>query len=107
MTERPDRGLRPVGDGLSGILTRLGLPAELDLGTMIEEWPTVGGDGFGSMSRPGGFRDGELTLMVSDGTAASLLKYRVGELLERLDDRFGKGRVTTVKIQVEKAKNTR
>lgn len=104
MTESRNPGLRPISDGLSEILTRLGIPADLDLSTLVEDWSRIAGDPFGSMSAPAGYRDGELVLSVSDGTAASLLKFRVGELIERLDEHFGKGAVTSVRIVVGRPK---
>jgi hypothetical protein len=105
MSEIP--GLRPISDGLSDILTRLGIPADLDLSNLVEEWPEIAGDPFGQMATPGGYRDGELVLTVADGTAASLLKFRVGELIERLDGHFGKGAVTSVRIVVGRPKTKR
>jgi hypothetical protein len=39
-------------------------------------------------------------LSVADGVAASLLKYRVGDLIGRLASRFGEGVVTSVRIKV-------
>ena len=44
--------------------------------------------------------DGELILEVKDGSAASLLKYRVGPLLDRLKEHFGEGTVARIKIRV-------
>jgi hypothetical protein len=41
-----------------------------------------------------------LTLVATDGVAASLLKYRVGDLVGRLGERFGEGVVTSVRIRV-------
>jgi hypothetical protein len=107
MTEPVHPGLRPISDGLSDILTRLGIPADLDMSTLVEDWPRIAGDPFGGASTPAGYRDGELVLSVSDGTAASLLKYRVGELIERLDEHFGKGGVTSVRIVVGRPKTKR
>jgi hypothetical protein len=107
MTEPLHPGLRPISDGLSDILTRLGIPADLDLATLVEDWPEIAGDPFGSMSTPAGYGDGELVLSVSDGTAASLLKFRVGELIGRLDEHFGKGAVTSVRIIVGRPKTKR
>lgn len=107
MSEPQHPGLRPISDGLSDILTRLGIPADLDLSTLVEDWSDIAGDPFGGMSTPAGYRDGELVVSVSDGTAASLLKFRVSELIERLDQHFGTGAVTSVRIVVGRPKSKR
>lgn len=101
---REPSGLRPVSEGLSDILSRLGLPAHLDLATLVQDWADIAGEPFGSMSTPAGYRDGELLLSVGDGTAASLLKFRVAELVGRLDEHFGRGAVTSVRIAVGRPK---
>jgi hypothetical protein len=99
------KGLRPVSDGLDGILQRLGLPADLDMSSIVQDWPEVSGEPFSRLSRPSGLRAGELVLEVDDGAAATLIKYRISELLERLDERYGRGRVTSVRITVARSKN--
>jgi predicted nucleic acid-binding Zn ribbon protein len=105
MSSGDRRDLRPVSDGLDEILSRLGLPADLTMANIVEEWTAVAGEPFGSLSTPAGFVGGELAVAARDGTAATLLRYRVGELLERLDRRYGKGRITSVRITVDRSKN--
>jgi len=93
-------GLRPVGTGLEKLLRRLGMPEVLDIAALVDEWPGIAGEPFGSMSAPAAFGDGVLTLIAPDGVTASLLKYRVGDLVRRLTERFGEGVVTLVRIRV-------
>lgn len=95
-----DQGLRQVGSGIEKMLRELGMPEMFDVATMVENWPEIAGEPFGSMSAPASFGGGVLTLSVTDGVAASLLKYRVGDLIERLAGRFGEGVVTSVRIKV-------
>lgn len=104
MTDEP-RGLRPLSADVEKVLRRLGVPAGLDPAALLAEWEEIAGEPFGSMSQPGGFSSGELTLVVSDGAAATLLKYRLGDLIERLESRFGPGTVTSVRIRVGGSKN--
>ncbi len=92
--------LTPVGDGLDGLLRSMGMPAALDVPTLVDEWAEIAGEPFASLSRPAAFGSGELILEVPDGSVASLLKYRLGDLVERLSRRFGEGRVTSVRIRV-------
>ena len=100
MTEGPG-GLRPVSADLDEALRRLGMPPDLDAGALVTEWEDIVGEPFASLSRPGGYAAGELTLVAEDGTAATLLKYRLGELVERLEARFGPGLVTSVRVRVK------
>lgn len=95
-----DQGLRPVGRGVEKMLRDLGMPEMFDVATMVENWEEVAGEPFGSMATPDSFGAGVLTLSVADGVAASLLKYRVGDLIGRLATRFGEGVVTSVRIKV-------
>jgi hypothetical protein len=95
-----DEGMRRVGSGVEKMLRDLGMPEMFDVAAMVDNWPEVAGEPFGSMSTPDSFGSGVLTLVVADGVAASLLKYQVGDLIGRLDARFGEGVVTSVRIKV-------
>lgn len=101
---RRSRDLEPIGKDLDGLLDRLGMPAAPELTALVADWKEVAGEPFAGMAEPVGFRDGELVLEVADGTGATLLKYRVGPLLDRLSERFGAGAVDRVRIRVAKAK---
>jgi predicted nucleic acid-binding Zn ribbon protein len=105
MRRRRDDDLRPVGDALDGVLSQLGVPPEVDLPSLIGDWHNVAGEPFADLARPSGLRSGELLLTVADGTTATLLRYRVGELVDRLEERFGKGRITAVRIRVATPRN--
>lgn len=99
-----DDELKPIGAGLERLLRDMGLPRLVDLGRLAEEWPDAAGEPFGSLARPASYRRGELVLAVDDGAAASLLKYRIGDLVERLARRYGPGTVSAVRITVERPK---
>ena len=98
MSERRD--LEPIGRDLDLLLARWGMPTVIDLTGLVADWTTVAGEPFAGMAEPVGFKDGELVLEVKDGSAATLLKYRVGLLLDRLKEHFGEGTVTSIKIRV-------
>jgi hypothetical protein len=97
---RDDDGLRPIGAGVEKMLRDLGMPETIDVAALVDDWAAIAGEPFGSMSTPTSFGDGVLTLTAQDGVAASLLKYRVGDLIGRLANRFGEGVVTSVRIRV-------
>ena len=92
--------LRPVGSGLERLLRDLGMPEVFDVTRLADEWQEAAGEPFASLAEPVAFGAGELVLRVADGTAASLLKFRVGDLVERLAARYGPGNVTSVRLRV-------
>lgn len=96
--------LEPVGPDLDALLGRLGMPSLAEVGALVEGWSEIAGEPFGSRSTPAGLRDGTLTLMVDDGTVASLLRYSEPQLLDRLETRLGPGVVTTITIRVGRPK---
>ena len=97
--------LEPIGGDVEALLARLGMPAALDLATLADDWDEVAGEPFAGVSRPVGFADGDLVLEVDDGAAATLLRYRLGPLLDRLSEGFGEDAVRRVRIRVAKGKN--
>ena len=101
---RDGHDLEPVGSELDALLSRLGMPRTVDLGRLVDEWEELAGDPFATLSRPAGFDGGELVVEVSDGTAASLLKYRAGTLLDRLGEHLGEGVVERIRIRVANRK---
>jgi predicted nucleic acid-binding Zn ribbon protein len=92
--------LERIGDDLSEILQRIGLPAPDAASRVLEEWDELAGEVWASRARPSGVRDGVLHVVASDGATATLLRYRATELLERLTERLGSGVVTAVRVTV-------
>ena len=94
--------LQRIGDDLDAVLRRLGLPAVGAAERLVDDWPEVAGEPWASRARPVGLHRGELVVEVADGTTASLLRYQVGDLLERLEEGLGARLVDTVRIRVRK-----
>ena len=101
---RGGRDLEPIGRDVDAMLARLGMPTAVDLSELVARWEDVAGEPFAGMAEPVGLKGGELLLQAPDGAAASLLKYRVGPLLDRLREHFGEGVVDRVRISVAKRK---
>ena len=97
--------LTPIGSGLERLLRDMGMPRVFDVARLADEWVEAAGEPFASLSRPASYRAGELVLAVADGAAASLLKFRISDLIRRLEGRFGPGTVTTIRLRVGGAKN--
>jgi predicted nucleic acid-binding Zn ribbon protein len=98
------RDLEPVAGDVEALLRRLGMPRMVDLDRLVSEWDTLAGEPFSTMAQPAGYSNGELLVEVVDGAAASLLKYRVGVLLDRLRQHLGDGIVDSIRIRVGKSK---
>jgi len=98
--------LEPIGRDVDAMLARLGMPAAVKLSALVADWDVVAGEPFARMAEPVGLKDGELVVEVVDGTAASLLRYRVGPLLDRLREHFGERAIDRVRIRVRNRKKT-
>lgn len=96
--------LQRIGDGLEAVLHRLGLPAPGALDRLIDEWASLAGGAWAERAAPVGFSRGELVVEVADGTTASLLRYQVGGLLDRLEEALGARLVETVRLRVRSPK---
>jgi len=80
------------------------MPVVPDLARLVEEWAELAGEPWASRAEPVGLRDGELVVGVGDGTDASLLRYQVEELLNRLERGLGGRLIGTARIVVVKPK---
>jgi hypothetical protein len=92
--------LERLGDGLEGVLRRLGLPPPGALDRLLDDWPALAGEPWASRAVPVVLRRGELVVEVADGTAASLLKYQSNALLDRLEQGLGARLVDSVRIRL-------
>ena len=94
-----------ITDLLGPILERVGTGAGMKVARLIEEWRQVGGDLWGERSVPIGIRSGTLLVEVPSGAEASLLKFDVSALIDRIDARFGTGLVKGVRFRVVLPRN--
>ena len=99
--------LQRIGDDLEGLLRHLGLPAPGALERLLHDWARVAGEPWAERAVPVGLNRGELVVEVADGTTASLLKYQVNGLLERLEESLGARLVETVRLRVRSSKKSR
>jgi hypothetical protein len=99
--------LQRIGDGLEGVLRRLGLPSPDALDRLVNDWPALAGEPWASRAVPVGLRRGELVVEVADGSTASLLKYQSGALADRLEQALGARLVDVVRIRLSSPKKAR
>lgn len=95
-----DRGLRPMGDILDGVLSKIGAGRAPDVLRLVAEWDVLAGERWVGVSRPVVLNSGRLVVEVRDAAVASLLKYQVPGLLERLRTELGAGVIETVHLRV-------
>lgn len=92
-----------IDELLDELLQALGVARPVDVAQLVEKWAELAGEPWGDRSRPVLLKDGELLVEVTDGTAATLLKYRQSDLVERLGDKLGRGLVNTVRVRISRS----
>jgi len=90
--------LEPLETVMRNLLAGLGLPAPDLLGPLSAEWDEVAGAPWAGHSHPSYLRGSELVVEASEPALISMMKYATGDLLRRLDERFGPGFVETVRV---------
>jgi hypothetical protein len=85
---------------LGPFLERLGMAQPNLAARITEEWEEIAGEPWAAAARPAGLRDGELVLDVVDAPTLSVLRYRTGELLERLHRSLGDETVDVIRLRV-------
>lgn len=93
-------GLDRIDRAVEEALQRLGLGDARLMLEVIDQWEELAGEVWGTAGRPVRLEGGDLVVEAVDGGAAALLRYASGELLKRLDERFGEGRVGGIRVRV-------
>lgn len=71
-------------------------------GELIERWKDIAPGEWSEVATPIGIRDQTLLVEVANGTAGSLLKYQMHQLIGAIRDAFGEDLVTSVNIRVSR-----
>lgn len=83
---------------LSRLLHSMGLPSPDLLPQLRETWDVLAGPPWAGQSSPVLIRRGELVVESNSSQLVSVLRYASGELLRRLDEEFGAGRIDTIRV---------
>lgn len=94
------RGPRPVKESLNRLLGSLGSPSADVLATLFEQWPAVAGAALADHARPSRLVHRRLTVDVDDPAWATQVRLREGELLDRLAELLGDGKVQFIRPRV-------
>ncbi|MCE2530997.1 MAG: DUF721 domain-containing protein [Acidimicrobiia bacterium] len=94
------RGPRHVSDGLNRLLGGLGSPSADVLAALFEHWPEVAGPTLAERARPARLVHRRLTVDVDDPALAAQVRLLESELLARLAERLGHGKVQFIRPRV-------
>jgi predicted nucleic acid-binding Zn ribbon protein len=90
-----------ISEVLGAIIEKAAVGIDVRHGQMISDWESFAPDDWVTFGRPVGVRDGTLLVEVSDGSAATVLKYQIADLKAAIEERYGAGIVTSVRVKVE------
>lgn len=99
------RGPRHVAEGLNRLLGGLGSPSADVLVALFEHWPEVAGPTLAGATRPVRLVHRRLTVDVDDPALAAQVRLLESELLARLAERLGHGKVQFIRPRVARRSN--
>ena len=104
MTARPlpgeGPGPQPVGRSLDRVLRGLGAPEASGVHLVFDRWAEVVGEGLAARTRPLRIEGNHLVLAVDEPAMATHVRFLQGQLLARLEELLGPGRVTALDLRV-------
>jgi hypothetical protein len=95
-----ERGPTPLRESLDAVLRGMGAPEASGVHVVFDRWPEVVGDALAARTRPLRIDGGRLVLAVDEPAIATHVRFLQGELLTRLEDLLGPGRVTSLDLRV-------
>lgn len=104
MAIRPLPGDAPppqrVGKALDRVMRGLGAPEASGVHQVFDRWPEVVGEALAARTRPLRIEGSRLVLAVDEPAMATHVKFLQAELLARLEELLGPGRVTALDLRV-------
>ena len=100
MTDTGGPTPRPIDELLDRVVRGMGAPGRDAVELVFSRWDDVVGGVLASRTRPVAVRDGELVLEADDPAVVSHVRWLESQLVERLDELLGAGRVTSVRVRV-------
>lgn len=93
-------GPQPIGRALDAVMRGLGAPEASGVHLVFDRWAEVVGDGLAARTRPLKIDGGRLVLEVDEPAIATHVRFLQAELLARLEQLLGPGRVTGLDLRV-------
>jgi predicted nucleic acid-binding Zn ribbon protein len=91
---------RRVGEGLDRVAASLGVPDAAVLPAVFGGWEELVGARVAAHARPLSLRAGVLAVAVDEPAWATQLRFLEGDLLGRLAERVGSGKVARIEVRV-------
>jgi predicted nucleic acid-binding Zn ribbon protein len=88
-----------IGELLDRVVRGLGSPGADVIEEVFRRWPELAGP-LADHARPVAVRDGALVVAVDEPAWATEVRFRQREVLDRLDQRVGAGRVSRIDIRI-------
>lgn len=95
-----DYGLSPLRRSLEQLMAGLGAPEIDATSTIIDRWPEIVGPELAKGVMAVAIRGEELTVRVDDPAWASQIAWLEAQLLDRINQLVGPGRITSVRATV-------
>jgi hypothetical protein len=93
-------GPQPIGKALDQVMKGLGAPSASGVHLVFDRWSEVVGDALAARTRPLRIEGRRLVLAVDEPAMATHVRFLQAELLARLDELLGAGRVTALDLRV-------
>ncbi len=87
-----------VGDILANVMRRMGLEKRLLERRVIEDWPTLAGPDIARFAKAMRVQRGILYLKVESAAWSQELLFLKPQIIERVNERFGSGLVSDIRI---------
>jgi len=93
-------GPQPVSKALDAVMRGLGAPEASGVHLVFDRWSEVVGDSLAAHTRPLKIDGSRLVLAVDEPAIATHVRFLQTELLARLEELLGPGRVTALDLRV-------
>lgn len=89
-----------ISEVLGSIIEKAAVGIDVRHGQLVADWESFAPPDWVTFGTPVGVRDRTLLVEVSDGSAATLLRYQTADLLGAIEDHLGAGIVEAVKVRI-------
>jgi predicted nucleic acid-binding Zn ribbon protein len=90
-----------IGESLDRVLKGMGVPDAKGITTVFDDWAGIVGEVTAARTRPVAIDDGTLVVATDEPAVATQVRFLEPQLLGRLAEVCGEGRVTKVVVRVE------
>jgi predicted nucleic acid-binding Zn ribbon protein len=98
----------PIATGIDRVMRGMGAPEASGVHQVFDRWSEVVGEGMAAHTRPLSIDAGALVIATDEPGMATNLRFLEPQLLKRLAELIGEGRVTSIEVRVQRqVKKTR